>query len=74
MVTTARAEAEEGRARALEIARLIATMAGSEVYEPALKEGPYYPDQLAQQVAAEDTGTPARKPTRTYKRIEKSKA
>ena len=70
MVTTARAEAEEGRARALDVANVVAVLTGSKVYEPAVKEGPYWPEQ----VAAERTPEGAGKPTRTYKRIEKSKA
>ena len=78
MVTTARVDAAEARVRALEIAGLIAEMAGSEVFEPAVKQGPYWPEQVeAMSDAATDDATPdstKRKPSRTYKRIEKSKA
>jgi hypothetical protein len=79
MVTTARAEAEAGRARAIEVANLIADMAGVAVYEPAVKEGPYYPDQLESEPgpgtspAAATLGRTGSSP-RTYKRIEKTKA
>ena len=84
MVTTARADAAEGRARALEVATLIADMAGVGVEEPPVQEGPYYPEQ-AGALKQPDTGAsepeapaasgsrPGRSP-RTYKRIEKSKA
>jgi hypothetical protein len=81
MVTTARVDAEEARERALDVASVIADMVGSEVYEPEVKEGPYYPEQLADRSEAEDTAaTPGAddashaRPARTYKRIEKSKA
>ncbi len=84
MITTARTDAEDARARAIEIAEVIADMAGSQVYEPAVKEGPYWPEQLAAQEAARDAAAEApvagaeagstARPARTYKRIEKSKA
>jgi hypothetical protein len=78
MVTTARADAAEGRARALEVAGLIADMAGVSVEEPPVEEGRYLPEQPA---ADSDASEPARVPaaragrsSRTYKRVEKSKA
>jgi hypothetical protein len=78
MVTTARADAEAGRARALEVATLIADMAGVTVEVPAVTEGPYYPEQLeiARDASAGEAApaTRAAGSTRTYKRIEKSKA
>jgi hypothetical protein len=75
MVTTARAEAEDGRARALEVARLIADMAGVAVDEPAVKEGPYYPAPGTAAAGEEVNGHGReRRPARTYKRVEKSKA
>lgn len=78
MVTTARADAEEGRARALEVARLIAEMAGSTVYEAPVKEGPFLPEQAEADATASQAGTRstarARKSPRTYRRVQKSKA
>ena len=81
MVTTARVDAEEARARALDIATAIADMVGSDVYEPEVKEGPYYPEQVAAQAEADDeavapsaTDATRARPSRSYKRIEKSKA
>jgi hypothetical protein len=80
MITTARVDADVARERAIEVARIIADMAGSEVYEPEIKEGPYWPEQIesAPAASASPTGAPdnheAPKPARTYKRIEKSKA
>jgi hypothetical protein len=77
MITTSRAGAAEARARALEVASLIAEMAGVAVYEPPLKEGPYYPEESAADVPAERSGASAGRSgrsQRTYKRVEKSKA
>jgi hypothetical protein len=75
MVTTARVDAGEARSRALDIATAIAEMAGSQVYEPALKEGPYWPEQVeAQDEAPSTPAETAIARRRTYKRIEKSKA
>jgi hypothetical protein len=71
MITTARVDAAEARSRALEIARVIAAMTGVEVSEPAVKEGPYWPEQAeGATVSAKGSG----KPARTYKRIEKTRA
>ena len=74
MITTARVDAATARERAIEIAEIVADMAGSEVFEPEVKEGPYWPEQLEAQAAAVSEGEAPRKPSRTYKRIEKSKA
>jgi hypothetical protein len=77
MITTARVDAAEARSRALEIAGLIANMAGVEVHEPRVKEGPYWPEQFKEQAAASDAGeaqASTGKPAKTYKRIEKTRA
>jgi len=73
MITTARADAAGARARALEIAGLIANMAGSTVEEPAVREGPYWPEQR-EAMAAADSDEGAARSRKTYRRVEKSKA
>ena len=78
MVTTARADAEEARNRALEVATLIADLAGSTVFEAPVIKGPFRPEQEAADEtvpdSAQDERSSARKSGRSYKRIEKSKA
>ena len=77
MITTARVDAEEARARALEVAGLIAEMAGSTVYEAPVREGPYRPEQIASREDSSPEAGAGKADTagrRSYKRVEKSKA
>lgn len=77
IVTTARADAAAARERAIEVAQLIADMAGSQVYEPEVQEGPYWPEQVEAQAASQAPAAqdnPVTPRARTYKRIEKTRA